>query len=571
MKEIVTIQVGDYANFIGSHFWNFQDELMGLASDSHGDPVFNSHDLNMDVLYRTGETQQGILTYTPRLVSINMKGSLGSMSSHGTLYNNDAPIASDVVTWTGQVSTHASEHQKRNLFLRSLYEGDQNLNMANEANGGSTGSQREYQDKDIVDSLENGVQFWTDYSKVHYHPQSLYELSGVWMDVEEFDNYGIGRDSFAWTSHGEEISDRLRFFVEECDHMQGIQFIVDDSGGFSAVAAEFLENLVDDYTNTPVMLYATRGPGSNARLQSRKHAIFGDLHDAISFARLSSYSKLIVPIGLPILSTSKASKFLRINDEKPYHSSAVYAAALHSISLPFRMAPVSPTSNACSFSGAVDVNGVIQLLSGQGRQNMVSILDVAMPAPTLTGDNEQSLLETLQPLTPQIEKDVEDLQAVEYLTVHGALASAGHRASVSEVKDMIHAAFERSNMRPKFCHLSAALCPLPIPLPFPSIFGNLVGQRGELINGQLTDASRKGSLDVHSIPMAARLRSNSAILPFLETRLRNLHRFGIERGALGAPLLSSWGFGKEELVEMEEMLSKMVTTLSPPQFSSDSD
>lgn len=24
MKEIVTIQVGDFANFVGSHFWNFQ-------------------------------------------------------------------------------------------------------------------------------------------------------------------------------------------------------------------------------------------------------------------------------------------------------------------------------------------------------------------------------------------------------------------------------------------------------------------------------------------------------------------------------------------------------------------
>lgn len=159
-----------------------------------------------------------------------------------------------------------------------------------------------------------------------------------------------------------------------------------------------------------------------------------------------------------------------------------------------------------------------------------------------------------------------------FLTDFGCFDSiAGHQASVSEVEDMIHAAYERSIMRPMFCHLSASLCPLPIPLPFPSIFGNLVGQRGELIDGQMTDASRKGSLDVHSIPMAARLRSNCAILPFLETRLWNLHRFGIERGALGAQLLSSWSFGKEELVEMEEMLSKMVTTLSPPQFSSDSD
>lgn len=81
----------------------------------------------------------------------------------------------------------------------------------------------------------------------------------------------------------------------------------------------------------------------------------------------------------------KASKFLHIEDDKHYHSSAVYAAALHSISLPFRMVPVGPTTDACSVSGAVDFHGVIQMLSGQGRQNMVSVLDVAMPAPALTG------------------------------------------------------------------------------------------------------------------------------------------------------------------------------------------
>ena len=151
-------------------------------------------------------------------------------------------------------------------------------------------------------------------------------------------------------------------------------------------------------------------------------------------------------------------------------------------------------------------------------------------------------------------------------------ASIGsHRASVSEVKDMIHAAFERANQRPMFCHLSASLCPLPIPLPFPSIFGSVVGQHGELLGSEITDSSSKGSLDVHSIPIAARLRSHSSVLSLLENRLRNLHRFGVERGAPGAELLRSWGFGKEELEEMEEMLSKMVATLSPPHFSSDSD
>lgn len=80
----------------------------------------------------------------------------------------------------------------------------------------------------------------------------------------------------------------------------------------------------------------------------------------------------------------KATTFLCIEDEKPYHYSAVYAAALHSASLPFQMEPVGPTADSCAVSGAVDVNEFVQMLAGQARQNMVSILDVAMPAPPLT-------------------------------------------------------------------------------------------------------------------------------------------------------------------------------------------
>ncbi|KAK7323862.1 hypothetical protein VNO77_27359 [Canavalia gladiata] len=58
------------------------------------------------------------------------------------------------------------------------------------------------------------------------------------------------------------------------------------------------------------------------------------------------------------MATCKASKFLHIEDEKHYDSSAVYATALHSISLPFRMVKVGLTPDACSVSGAVDIHGV---------------------------------------------------------------------------------------------------------------------------------------------------------------------------------------------------------------------
>lgn len=142
---------------------------------------------------------------------------------------------------------------------------------------------------------------------------------------------------------------------------------------------------------------------------------------------------------------------LRIDDQKPYHCSAVYAAALHSIGLPFRMEAHGPTTDSCYVSGAVHINDMVRMLAGQGRQNMVAILDVAMPAPSLSGIYSsissylqrrtfyhwsqssaicntgkhfgQSLLGTLQPLTPEVTEEAEDLLALESMTMHGVFGS----------------------------------------------------------------------------------------------------------------------------------------------------
>ncbi|XP_047324985.1 LOW QUALITY PROTEIN: protein misato homolog 1-like [Impatiens glandulifera] len=189
----------------------------------------------MDVLYRAGETQQGISTYTPRVLSIGLQGSLGSMSSQGTLYNEDPPVSSEVPTWTSNISTQASEAQKKNLFLQSLYEEHTNNDVNSQNNGSS-----KIHDKDMVENLENVVQYWTDYSKVHYHPKSLYELNGLWVEPHQFDNYGTGKDAFHDGLREEEITSRLRFFIEDCDHIQGIQFIVDDENQVETVENDSL-------------------------------------------------------------------------------------------------------------------------------------------------------------------------------------------------------------------------------------------------------------------------------------------------------------------------------------------
>ncbi|KAK9036939.1 hypothetical protein V6N11_021862 [Hibiscus sabdariffa] len=177
-------------------------------------------------------------------------------------------------------------------------------------------------------------------------------------------------------------------------------------------------------------------------------------------------------------------------------------------------------------------NCVVQMLAGQSRQNMVAILDVAMPSPSLAGrQNEPSLPANLHTLTSEVAEDMDDLQAVESMVVHGAIGSGGCTASVSEVKNAIHGAYGSETSRPMFCHLSAARCPLAIPF-----------------------------------------NRCSAILPFLENRLGNFRKFGIERGCPGTELLRSWGFEKDEVEDIGETLSKMVRIVNPQsEISSDSD
>uniref|UniRef100_A0A0E0GBH0 DML1/Misato tubulin domain-containing protein n=1 Tax=Oryza nivara TaxID=4536 RepID=A0A0E0GBH0_ORYNI len=544
MREAVTVQVGGFANYVGSHFWNFQDELLGLADDPDADPVFKNDALDMDVLYRSGEMHQGIPTYCPRLVSV------------GSRVHPVISVRPVLLQISSIVTRSVSKPHGRNLFLQSLVEEGQNPSTSN----GASNSQKSVEDKDLIDCLENGVNFWTDYSKVQYHPQSLYELHGSWTDFDKFDNYGSAQEVVSDWSQIEEMNERLRFFVEECDHIQGIQFIVDDSGGFSSVAAQFLENIADDYTNTPVLLYCVRDPmtlGSSRRNQ--RVSIMRALHDAVSFSKLSSFCNLMVPIGPPSLSRSYMSSYLYIQDEKPFHASAVCAAAIHSITVPFRLQRTGPSSDLAHSSGNLDIGELLHILSDQGRQNMVTALDVAMPAPSLTDRDAMGNIEMkLHSLTPEISDEDEDPYSVESLVDF-------HITSERLV-------YEARETKPKFSHLSASLCPLPVPLPFPSIFRGNIGRHGEILSDHAEESQPKGSLDIESIPMAARLRSSSAVLPFIERRSGSLQKHGVARGAIGSLVLRDWGFGREEVEDMAEHLAKLLGPFHPEMdLTSDSD
>ncbi|XP_046556433.1 LOW QUALITY PROTEIN: protein misato homolog 1-like [Haliotis rubra] len=131
-REIVTLQIGHYANFVGTHWWNIQVyKLESTLVYNNLRQLTGPKEINHDVLFREGQTLHGEVTYTPRLIAVDLKGSLNALRREGILYESR------------QGGRKKSETEDA-VFGRKLY------------------------------NLDNNVSVWSDFLRVHLHPKSLH-------------------------------------------------------------------------------------------------------------------------------------------------------------------------------------------------------------------------------------------------------------------------------------------------------------------------------------------------------------------------------------------------------------
>jgi hypothetical protein len=126
-KEHITIQVGNYANYVGAHFWNFQDELFARIAED--EELQRQHNFDLSKLYRMSKTWDDKDAYTPRLLVIDHKDNMGtyhpeSSSFHGKLGGSavNASAQSEYVPWGGGVTQIRAAPAKKNSFLQMLDE-----------------------------------------------------------------------------------------------------------------------------------------------------------------------------------------------------------------------------------------------------------------------------------------------------------------------------------------------------------------------------------------------------------------------------------------------------------------
>ena len=144
-------------------------------------------------------------TYTPRLLLVDLKGSLGYLSEAGSLYASQ-PEEKLPVLWDDEnIEITKEPEAPKTPFIQSLDEP-------------STSEPVNFE-------LENDVKRWVDYLVPRFHPRTVNVIKEYSQESESqpFDIFNYGRNLWNTESFSDDFTDKIRSYVEECDLIQGFQ------------------------------------------------------------------------------------------------------------------------------------------------------------------------------------------------------------------------------------------------------------------------------------------------------------------------------------------------------------
>lgn len=178
------------------------------------------------------------------------------------------------------------------------------------------------------------VRYWSDYSRVYYHPKSLIQLHDFELNsaTQPFDRYGTGSELFETLDRDHDLLDRdFRPFTEECDMMQGIQVFTSLEDAWGGFSARYLEAVRDEYPKSCIWLWGVEAPVQGLPRQNRHLRL---VNMAQSIAETTSTASLLSPMSLP---EGAMPSHTAIDTSAPWHVSALYATAIESMTTPSRL------------------------------------------------------------------------------------------------------------------------------------------------------------------------------------------------------------------------------------------
>ncbi|XP_002127435.2 protein misato homolog 1 [Ciona intestinalis] len=320
VREIITLQNGCYSNFVGTHFWNIQESSFEYSGDS------SQPEIEHDVLFREGKNLLREVTYTPRLVVVDLKSNLGCLPLEGTLYPTPAHQngGSEIPTWGDDVEVVEASRSEKNEFIKDLESEDQKYYQA--TNGVEKSNKKQIKAKTY--KLEDKIKTWSDFKRLHFHPRSILTVN---EEDDSFTSWSGGFEHGKYISY--QVEDLVRVYAEECDNMQGFQVFSDVNNGFGGVLTSLMEYLSDEFRGKGLVVYPmlpVRNQKTATKVRSSSLATLLSLSESLKLATL------VAPLSLNsdiFRQNPRKREFPRLIYDAAcdYHTSAILATTLESI------------------------------------------------------------------------------------------------------------------------------------------------------------------------------------------------------------------------------------------------
>nr|XP_020497889.1 protein misato homolog 1 isoform X1 [Labrus bergylta] len=559
-REVITLQLGHYSNFVGTHWWNLQD-----ASLSY-DPEAAAGDIQSDVVFREGQTQGGHVTHTPRLIAMDLKGSLRTLRQEGCLY--DPGKDTSAITWDGSLMMHQESPPAKNPFLEDLDRLDRGEILA-EADFFSSSQPHCSAGALSVDTvnsqlarvqkayrLEGSVKVWSDFLRIHLHPRTISVIHQYNHDGEahRLEAFGQG-EALLQGPVLEQLEDKLHFFVEECDYLQGFQVLCDLADGFAGLGSKVTEMLQDSYGGRGILTWGL-APVSHPNSTPMKD-LYHMLNCTLGTIQLANHSSFFCPLTLRGglgRRPSSPMEFPHLNYDPSlwFHSSAVLALALDALTLPYRLrndsVPMWQLADSLAVSGrkVVAAYGAIPfpMMHGGSLPDALSACTDSLPWRPLSSCPE--------PGDGQCYGQWATLRGFESQRLISSLAPGDKPPtplhSLHSGEDVL-ASYIRSFYPTAPLALQMVSSPSKLTPPFPQMFSQSVGAQG-FLQSRLPHPGSPAPV-VSSAPVMTSLQSGTAVGQWLSELHRGVSAFDIRRVA---PSFLSQG---PEMADYEEALEQL--------------
>ncbi|KAK7022049.1 Protein misato 1 [Halocaridina rubra] len=556
IRELVTLQIGHYANFVGTHWWNLQESSFVYDSPS-------LTDINHDYLFKEGLTLQRQETYTPRLLAIDFRGNLHSLSVSGSLYNPIRPEPStSEALWDGQIELIKQLPEEKNEFLRDLEKEDAFHQMPTDedkdiciedVNPYSSVSNNTVPSSHKIYDLSNSVKVWSDYLKQHLHPNSIYLLDDnhiAAVNATEEGSWGFSCGFAFWQREEveEDITDRIRMLSESCGSLQGFQILCDIHDGMGGITNGILMHLEDEYGSKDSITFATTPPHLAPQIPQSRVLMQASIVQ--SYTLLSKTSNVFLPLSLrqsclDLQAAPVSFPHILAQIDKPYMSSSVLASFLDTVTLPYRVRnetmPLSHVIEMVTLPGCQVVGGSLALPLGLTcNQYLMEWIDSNNYPPSVS-------------LTPDVDIRLDPLSEIQI--IRGISPSRLVRPGTKLVSgkqyhtaaELYQSFLEENYIPPRRRVIIGARDLLKTGSPFPSIFKETITEDG------LVDSSKRAVTQVNGVPCLAGMHQGKGIGNILHKLQTVAEKLDVSK----VPRLVDEGMDRETWADTVEELRKI--------------